>query len=384
MTIADNPTVVGQTNYTVTADVGDLRKTTTNAKRVLTRHHNPPILDGFKVGIRRIGQLDVLTVEATSIDITYEACIPIDGRAPGIVDNETVVDGRTFAGLFTGKGAARMKGTARITRTGEEITVTGDGATSTLRQIGEGAADWPKLPLVVGPGNRSVLHSSQARWIADAAYKGGIRGPILEHVSFDGGYAVTTDTYRLHYADDTGTAEGMVPAQAIKLAAQSAGKAGRVHVVTSGNGWRVDTNHQADYSHQWYGKLYEHGDFPNWRQLIPSTVGTVPVVVNGSELVTVLDSLRKASADKDKPARFELNGPSYLVTVGDSSSVVSADVGDRPPREFAFNPRFLADLVRPSSGPVTLQFQADKPHLKPMHVVHEDGSAALLMPICVD
>lgn len=105
-------------------------------------------------------------------------------------------------------------------------------------------------------------------------------------------------------------------------------------------------------SSAWTMRLVE-GDFPNWRELLPSQDAGASLDLDSTELASALKAVRSVASGRGTPVRLRLGGVcSVALAEQDSGSMEETlsnasyapdGVGDL---EVAFNPEYLADALR--------------------------------------
>ncbi|MBO0692194.1 MAG: DNA polymerase III subunit beta [Acidimicrobiaceae bacterium] len=357
----------------------------TAGRAVASRGGTMPVLSGIRIEVRG----DELLVTGTDLDLT----ISVQATASGGADGVAVAPGR----LLTDIVRAVEPGAVSLDADDEELRITAGRSQFSVRT--HPAADFPRLP--VPSGEKVTLAgeglSEALRQVVRAASSEESR-PILTGVLLaaegDGLRLVSTDSYRLAVRDLRGAGvfeEGqkvLVPSRALAELQRLLGSSGSE---TAGGG-EVTLQlsaHDATFttgSVSLTTRLIE-GEFPNYRQLIPS--GYPNTLTVGKE--ALLDAVRRVkllARDATTPVRMALRTEGIELTVittdwGQATEDVDARY-DGAEMTVAFNPTYLMDGVEALTGDEVVLSTLDA--LKPATLRQaggEDDYLYLLMPVRV-
>jgi DNA polymerase-3 subunit beta len=348
----------------------------TAARAAATRGGAMPALSGVRLEVKA----DVLHLAGSDLDLTVQ----VEAAVSGIDDGVCVIPAR----LGTDIVRALEPGAVTFAMEGGEAQISAGRSQFTVRVLP--AEEFLRLPVPTGDAVTldSAALAAALSQVVRAASKDDAR-PILAGVLMTAEPAglrlVATDSYRLAMRDLPGTtllAEG----QHVLVPARALGELGRV--LSNAEQVTLRLGHdQASFevsSVRVTTRLIE-GDFPNYRQLIPSgypnrlTVGKEPL----------LDAVRRVKllAREATPIRMALRPDGLELTA------VTHDVGQA--REdldakyegsemvVAFNPEFLIDGVEATPGDEVLLETLDA--LKPATLRATEGTdfLYLLMPVRV-
>jgi len=348
----------------------------TAARAAATRGGAPPALSGVRLEVKG----DVLHLAGSDLDLTVQ----VDAAVAGLADGVCVIPAR----LGTDIVRALEPGAVTFSMEGGEAVIAAGRSQFTVRVLP--AEEFLRLPDSAGDAVTldATALSAALNQVVRAASRDDAR-PILAGVLMtaepSGLRLVATDSYRLAMRDLPGTtllSEG----QHVLVPARALGELGRV---LSG-AEQVTLRLGADQASFEAGpvrvttRLIE-GDFPNYRQLVPSgypnrlTVGKEPL----------LDAVRRVKllAREATPIRMALRPDGLELTA------VTHDVGQA--REdldakyegsemvVAFNPEFLIDGVEATPGDDVVLETLDA--LKPATLRATEGTdfLYLLMPVRV-
>ncbi len=335
-----------------------------------------PALSGVRLEVKA----DVLHLAGSDLDLTVQVEVAVSG----ITDGVCVIPAR----LSTDIVRALEPGAVTFAMEGGEAQISAGRSQFTVRVLP--AEEFLRLPVPTGDAVTldSAALAAALSQVVRAASKDDAR-PILAGVLMTAEPAglrlVATDSYRLAMRDLPGTtllAEG----QHVLVPARALGELGRV--LSNAEQVTLRLGHdQASFevsSVRVTTRLIE-GDFPNYRQLVPSgypnrlTVGKEPL----------LDAVRRVKllAREATPIRMALRPDGLELTA------VTHDVGQA--REdldakyegsemvVAFNPEFLIDGVEATPGDEVLLETLDA--LKPATLRATEGTdfLYLLMPVRV-
>lgn len=301
-----------------------------------------PVLSGVRLEV--LGEQ--LHVAGSDLDLTIQVTTAVAGSRDGVA----VVPAR----LVTDIVRSLPPGAVSVEATDEELSIASGRSQFSVRMLP--AADFPRIPAVAeGPGSGDAVTLDAAefadalRQVVRAASSDDAR-PILTGVLMaaegQGLRLVATDSYRLAVRDLPGTSvlrEGqkvLVPSKALsELQRVLAG----TEKVTLHLG-----EHDASFEVgqvRLTTRLIE-GEFPNYRQLIPSSYPN-RLVVSKTQLLEAVRRVKLLVRDATTPVRMAL-GPD---TVG--LTVVSAEVGQASEEvdarytgaemTVAFNPGYLIE-----------------------------------------
>jgi DNA polymerase-3 subunit beta len=348
----------------------------TAARAAATRGGAMPALSGVRLEVKA----DVLHLAGSDLDLTFQ----VEAAVSGIDDGVCVIPAR----LGTDIVRALEPGAVTFAMEGGEAQISAGRSQFTVRVLP--AEEFLRLPVPTGDAVTldSAALAAALSQVVRAASKDDAR-PILAGVLMTAEPAglrlVATDSYRLAMRDLPGTtllAEG----QHVLVPARALGELGRV--LSNAEQVTLRLGHdQASFevsSVRVTTRLIE-GDFPNYRQLVPSgypnrlTVGKEPL----------LDAVRRVKllAREATPIRMALRPDGLELTA------VTHDVGQA--REdldakyegsemvVAFNPEFLIDGVEATPGDEVLLETLDA--LKPATLRATEGTdfLYLLMPVRV-
>lgn len=348
----------------------------TATRAVASRGGALPVLSGVKAEVAG----DRLVLTGSDLDLTIQVSVTVAGQGDGVA----VLPARLVADIVR----ALEPGAVHVEADGDEGRISSGRSQFAVRLLQ--AEDFPRLP--DAPGDEVTLEAASLaealRQVVRAASHDDAR-PILTGVLMaaegDGLRLVATDSYRLAVRDLRGTTvlrEGqtvLVPSKALEeLTRVLQGS----DSVTLRLAERDATFVVGDT--RLTTRLIE-GEFPNYRQLIPSahpnrlTVGREPL----------LDALRRVKllAREATPVRIALKGEGIELTA------VTQDVGqahedldakyEGVEMVIAFNPEYLADGIDAVEGDeVTLEtVDALKPAV--VRSVESQDYLYLLMPVRV-
>jgi DNA polymerase-3 subunit beta len=348
----------------------------TATRAVATRGGSLAVLSGVRLALTG----DHLVVTGSDLDLTIAATLEVAGRADGVL----VAPARLLADIVR----AVEPGAVTVSADGEEARISAGRSTFSVRLLP--ADDFPRLP---EPAGEQVTLAAGAlaealRQVVRAASADDAR-PILTGVLLaaegDGLRLVATDSYRLAVRDLQGASvlgEGqsvLVPSRAL---GELARLLGGVEEATLRLGERDATVEVGPV--RLTTRLIE-GEFPNYRQLIPSSQPNRVVV--GRE--PLLDALRRVRllAREATPVRITLrpDGIELMAVtqdVGEAHEDVDAKY-EGTEMVIAFNPDYLAEGVEAVPGDEVAVETVDA--LKPAVIRAGDSNdfLYLLMPVRV-
>jgi DNA polymerase-3 subunit beta len=348
----------------------------TATRAVASRGGALPVLSGVKTELHG----DRLVLSGSDLDLTIQVGVTVAGQEDGV----TVLPARLAADIVR----ALDPGAVHVDTDGDEARISSGRSQFAVRVLP--AEDFPRLPET--PGDEVTLDASALaealRQVVRAASHDDAR-PILTGVLMaaegDGLRLVATDSYRLAVRDLRGTTV-LREGQTVLVPSKALGELTRVlsgaDTVTLRLAEREATFVVGDT--RVTTRLIE-GEFPNYRQLIPSahpnrlTVGREPL----------LDALRRVKllAREATPVRMTLKPDGLELTaitqdVGQAHEELDAKY-EGAELVIAFNPEYLADGVEAVEGDeVTLEtVDALKPAV--VRSVESQDYLYLLMPVRV-
>ncbi len=335
-----------------------------------------PVLSGLRLEL--VG--DRLSITGTDLDLTIQLTLAVGGEGDGGV----VLPARLAADIVRSMGAGKVE----VAVDGEEVSITGGRSQFSVRPLS--FDDYPKLST---PTTSSVTLPAAAfgealRQVVRAASTDEAR-PILTGVLLtaeNGGLRmVATDSYRLAVRDLAehevlgADQKVLVPGRALSELQRLVGAGDEV---TMRLGDRDATFEVGDT--RLSTRLIE-GEFPNYRQLIPSSHPNTLTV----EREPLLEAIRRVKilAKDATPVRLQMGGDTLRLTaitqdVGNASEELDAAY-EGTDLTVAFNPEYFASGVEAcSSDSITL---STLDSLKPAVVrgVGNDAYLYLLMPVRV-
>lgn len=359
-----------------------LEALSTAGRAVTNRGGALPVLSGVRLEV--IG--DALRVAGSDLDLTMQVELTVAGHGDGVC----VIPARLAADIVRALDA----GAVTVEAADEEVRITSGRSQFAVRMLSAG--DFPRLPFAGRNGaageavNLAGAEFAEAlRQVVRAASADDAR-PILTGVLMaaeaSGLRLVATDSYRLAVRDLPGTSvlgEGqsvLVPSKALSEL-QRLLSADQEVVLRLGE-------HDATFevgAVRLTTRLIE-GDFPNYRQLIPSSYPNRLVVAKDA-LVDAVRRVKLLVRDATTPLRMSLRSD----VIG--LSVVSAEVGQASEEvdakyegaemTVAFNPSYLIDGVEAIAGDEVLLETMDALRPAVIRAVDGEGYLYLLMPVRV-
>ncbi|HSB88324.1 MAG TPA: DNA polymerase III subunit beta [Ilumatobacteraceae bacterium] len=335
-----------------------------------------PVLSGLRLEL--VG--DKLTITGTDLDLTIQLSLTVGGDTDGGV----VLPARLAADIVRSLGAGKVE----VAVEGEEVSITGGRSQFSVRPLS--FDDYPKL---AAPTSSSVtLPAAEVgealRQVVRAASTDEAR-PILTGVLLtaeNGGLRmVATDSYRLAVRDLAnhqvlGTDQRvLVPGRALSELQRLVG-AGDTLTMRLG-----DRDATFEVGETRLSTRLIEGEFPNYRQLIPTSHPNTLTV----EREPLLEAVRRVKilAKDATPVRLQMGGDTLRLTaitqdVGNASEELDASY-EGSDLTVAFNPEYFAAGVEAcSSDSVTLStLDALKPAV--VRGVGNDEYLYLLMPVRV-
>jgi len=355
---------------------------TTAGRAVTSRGSAQPVLSGVRLEVRG----DRLLVAGSDLDLTIQVDVAVGGGADGVC----VIPARLVSDIVR----ALEPGAVTFEAGDDEVRITAGRSQFAVRMLPSG--DFPPLPPAGGGGDSSEAVTLAGAQFADAlrqvvrAASADDARPILTGVLMAAEPAglrlVATDSYRLAVRDLPGTTvlgEGqqvLVPSKALSelqrlLSADQEVtlRLGEHDATFDVGGVRLTT------------RLIE-GEFPNYRQLIPSSYPNRLVV--GRE--ALLDAVRRVKLlvrDATTPVRVALRSDVIVLTVvstevGQASEEVDAKY-EGAEMTVAFNPGYLMEGVEAVAGDEILLETLDALRPAVIRSVEGEEYMYLLMPVRV-
>ncbi len=348
----------------------------TTTRAVASRGGSLPVLSGVRAALTG----DQLELTASDLDLTIQARLTVGGLSDGVA----VLPARLAADIVR----ALDQGAVHLEATAEEARISSGRSQFTVRLLP--ADDFPRL--VAPSGEEVTLDAPELaealRQVVRAASSDDAR-PILTGVLMaaegDGLRLVATDSYRLAVRDLRG-ASVLRQGQSVLVPSKALGELGRVLVGAETVTLRLaerDATFEVG-TIRLTTRLIE-GEFPNYRQLIPSShpnrlsVGREPL----------LDALRRVKllARETTPVRITLRADGIELTattaeIGQAHEDLDAKY-EGAEMVIAFNADYLVDGVEAVDGDEVTLETIDA--LKPAVVRTAEGSdfLYLLMPVRV-
>ena len=348
----------------------------TATRAVASRGGALPVLSGVKAELAA----NVLTLAGSDLDLTIQVSAPVDGQRDGVA----VLPARLVADIVR----ALEPGAVTVEAESDEARISSGRSQFAVRLLT--ADDFPRVAATVGDEVTldAAAFAEALRQVVRAASHDDAR-PILTGVLMtaegDGLRLVATDSYRLAVRDLRGTSV-LREGQTVLVPSKALGELTRVlsgaDTVTLLLGER-DATFMVGGT-QLTTRLIE-GEFPNYRQLIPSTHPNRLIV--GRE--PLLDALRRVKllAREATPVRITLKPEGIELTaitqdVGQAHEDLDAKY-EGAEMVIAFNPEYLADGIEAVEGDeVTLEtVDALKPAV--VRSVESQDYLYLLMPVRV-
>src|SRR5918996_406629 len=350
------------------------------ASRAISNRATLPVLSGLKIEASEGGEV---SIAATDLELTMESAFRGGVDEPGRV----IVPGRLFGEM------------SRTLGVGQVSLASGDGEV----EIGSGRGqfrvktmspdDYPELPI----DDRAELEDGVAIEVAPAELATGLSQVIrsaspdesrqiltgvLWEVSAGELTLAATDSYRLavRRLKTSGGPESerkvVLPARSLgELARSLQGGAAEVRTVVRDNlivfFVRSEPEKGSGAEESVIGSRFIEGEFPNYRQLIPTGYQNILRV----EREALLDVVRRVGllAQNNMPVKLqlgkELEVSAHTPDVGEGQEIVDASY-DGEPIVIAFNPQFLAEGAAAVHTDALVIEVADG--LKPA-VLHGDG-----------
>lgn len=349
---------------------------TTSSRAVASRGGALPALSGIHATLKD----DHLVLIGSDLDLTIETSLTVSGE----LDGTAVFPAR----LITDIVRSLEPGAVNFEIKDDEANLVSGRSNFTVRLLP--VDDYPRLNDTTGEtvSFEASLISEALRQVVRAASHDDAR-PILTGVLFvaedEGLRLVATDSYRLAFCDVKGSV-GLTQGQSVLIPSKSLTELIRIidnqGMVNLRLGERDATFEVGQL--KLTTRLIE-GDFPNYRQLIPTNSPNRAVV--GRE--SMIDAIKrvKLMAKESTPIRLSLSDNSVELLaisqdVGQAEELVDASyVGEE--MVIAFNPDYLVDGIEAITGDEVSIETIDG--LKPAVIrsVKDDDFIYLLMPVRV-
>ena len=337
-----------------------------------------PVLSGVRMEVAG----DRLHVAGSDLDLTIQVDVAVSGSADGVC----VVPARLAADIVR----AMDPGAVTIEAGDDEVRIASGRSHFAVRMLP--AAEFPRLPAPVADAGVTLDAAELAEALRQVvrAASGDDARPILTGVLMTAEESnlrlVATDSYRLAVRDLAGTTvlrEGqkvLVPSKALAELQRllTAAEQVTLHLGEHDAGFEVGSVRLTT-------RLIE-GEFPNYRQLIPSTHPNRLIV--GKE--ALLDAVRRVKLlvrDATTPVRIALRPDGIELTVitqevGQATEDIDAKYEGNE-ITVAFNPAYLIDGVEAINGDEVLLETIDA--LRPAVIRPTEGTdyLYLLMPVRV-
>lgn len=351
----------------------------TAQRAVASRGGALPVLSGVRLEVAG----DALHVAGSDLDLTIQVQVAVAGDTDGV----GVLPARLAADIVR----ALEPGAVTLDAGDDEVRITSGRSNFAVRLLPAG--DFPRLPVTSEQADAVTLSASELaealRQVVRAA-SGDDARPILTGVLMtaeEGGLRlVATDSYRLAVRDLPGTTvlrEGqkvLVPSKALTELQRLLVGAENVTLRLGEHDVTFEVGNVRLTS-----RLIE-GEFPNYRQLIPSSYPNRLIV----EKEPLLDAVRRVKLlvrDATTPVRIALRPDGIELTVittevGQAVEDVDAKF-EGTEMTVAFNPAYLIDGVEAVAGDEILLETIDA--LRPAVIRPTEGSEYLylLMPVRV-
>jgi DNA polymerase III subunit beta len=331
-------------------------------------------------GVRLVLEGDQLTVTGTDLELTIQLTLAVGGES----DGSTVIPARLASDIVRSLGDPKVE----LSATADEVMITGGRSQFSVRPLS--VDDYPRLS---SPSSSAVTLPASTfgealRQVVRAASTDEAR-PILTGVLFaaegDGLRLVATDSYRLAVRDLVGTSvlgtdqKVLVPSRALQELQRLVGSADEL---TLRLGEREATFEIGNA--RLTTKLIE-GEFPNYRQLIPSSYPN-KLTVSRDALTEAIRRVKILAKDAT-PVRLALSADGLKLTavtqdVGNAADELDAEYAGTE-MVVAFNADYLASGIdAATTDEITLEtLDALKPAV--VRSQGHDDFLYLLMPVRV-
>jgi DNA polymerase III subunit beta len=348
----------------------------TAGRAATSRTGTLPVLSGVRLEVNG----DELSVTGTDLELSIRLTVTVGGERNGAV----VVPARLVADIVRSLPA----GAVEVTLADEEVNITAGRSHFTIRPLG--LDDYPVQgePAAEAVTLKSAAVADALRQVVRAASSDDARAVltgVLITAEDDGVRMVATDSYRLAVRDlpeSDMLASGqkvLVPSRALTELQRVLGhsedlqvRLGQRDAVFESGTTRLTT------------RLIE-GEYPNYRNLLPSTYPNV-LTVNRDSL---LESLRRVKilAQDATPVRLHLGGDTLQLSaitqdVGNASEEIDASY-DGTEMTVAFNPDYLAAGVDAVDAEEITLSTLDPMKPAVIRAVGRDDYLYLLMPVRV-
>lgn len=356
------------------------------ASRAISNRATQPVLSGLRLEAKDDGEV---VVAATDLELTMQTALRAGVDEPG----RAIVPGRLFGEMTRSLGA----GAVSLAGGDGEIEI-GSGR-GQFRVKALASEDYPALPIddradagdafdVEIDGARLVVALSQVIRSASPDESRQILTGVLWEMESGALTLAATDSYRLAVRNlevSGGPAETrkvVLPARALgELARALQGADGVVKVSVTENLMSFAVPGR-DGAESVIGSRFIEGEFPNYRQLVPSGYGNRLTVAREA----LLEVTRRVGllAQNNLPVKLrldaELEVSAHTPDVGEGQEVVDAEY-EGETLVIAFNPSFLNDGVSAIASESVVLEAGDG--LKPaiVHGQDDDGFTYLLMPV---
>lgn len=347
--------------------------------RTLPARPASPVLAGVKISAAD----DRLVLSAFDLEVSAKSDVDATVSEPGVA----VVSGRLLADI----AKALPRKPVEFALEGSRVSVRCGRSTFGLPTLPtEDYPELPQLPPTAGEVPSDVFSSAVAQ-VSIAASRDDTL-PVLTGIRVelraDSLTMAATDRYRLAVREIPWTPatagieeNALVKAKQLADLGRSLGHSGSVQLALG----EVDDGRIGFTSagRELVTRLL-HGEFPKYRQLIPSEAHTV-TVTNSSDLMESVKRVKLVAAERTSPIRLAFSDDEVLLRAGTgddaqaSESLECSLEGD--PIEIAFNPDYLLDgLAALGSEQVRLSFTTP---MKPAVLSSGDSDSYryLLMPV---
>lgn len=347
--------------------------------RTLPARPASPVLAGVKISASD----DRLVLSAFDLEVSAKSDVDAAVSEPGVA----VVSGRLLADI----AKALPHQPVEFALEGSRVSVKCGRSTFGLPTLPtEDYPELPKLPPTAGEVPSDVFAAAVAQ-VAIAASRDdtlpvltGIRVELLG----DSLTMAATDRYRLAVREIPWTPaaadieeNALVKAKQLADLGRSLGHSGSVKIALG----QVDDGRIGFTSagRELVTRLL-HGEFPKYRQLLPSEAHTI-TVTDSNDLMESVKRVKLVAADRTSPIRLSFNDGEVLLRAGTGDDAQASEAlecsieGD--PIEIAFNPDYLLDgLAALDSDQVRLSFTTP---MKPAVLSSGDSDSYryLLMPV---
>jgi DNA polymerase-3 subunit beta len=348
----------------------------TAARAAQGRAGSQPVL----AGVRLVLSGDRLEISGTDLELTIQTTIEVSGER----DGASVLPGR-----LTSEAVRTLEaGAVVVDGAGDHVDITSGRSSFSVRPFA--VDDFPRLdaPSATGVTLPAAAFGHAVSQVERAASKDESR-PILTGVLLtaeeQGLRLVATDSYRLAMCD-LPEVSVLSSGQRVLLPSRALRELERILPGTGEVTLRLgerDATFEVDGT-RLSTRLIE-GEFPNYRQLIPSSYPN-RVVIAREPLLDAIRRVRVMAADAT-PVRLVIDADEVrLNTVNQDQGTADAVVEARfegTPLTVAFNPQYLFDGVEAASGDEVVLDTLDA--LKPAVVrpVDREDFLYLLMPVRV-